>query len=142
MLRSLRFWLLWRPCQYQLSTDPQIVGIPFSLFTGLFILILAPEVYQPLRDMGTHYHAKAQAVGAAEALITLLNILNLEFVGQMRINSIETLSADHLEVFSVDGTRLLGPLSFELKDNQRLGFSWPKAVRKTSLLNAYWDFTL
>ncbi|MGL4711360.1 MAG: ABC transporter transmembrane domain-containing protein, partial [Shewanella sp.] len=50
----------------------EIGGIPFSLFTGLFILILAPEFYQPLRDMGTHYHAKAQAVGAAEALITLL----------------------------------------------------------------------
>lgn len=48
-------------------------GESVSLFTGLFILILAPEFYQPLRDMGTHYHAKAQAVGAAEELMSLLN---------------------------------------------------------------------
>ncbi|MGI2157300.1 heme ABC transporter permease/ATP-binding protein CydD [Shewanella baltica] len=122
------------------STDPQIVGIPFSLFTGLFILILAPEFYQPLRDMGTHYHAKAQAVGAAEALINLLEHPEPEFVGQVRINSIETLSADHLEVFSVDGTRLLGPLSFELKDNQRLALVGPSGAGKTSLLNALLGF--
>ncbi|WP_413490878.1 heme ABC transporter permease/ATP-binding protein CydD [Shewanella baltica] len=122
------------------STDPQIVGIPFSLFTGLFILILAPEFYQPLRDMGTHYHAKAQAVGAAEALITLLEHPEPEFVGQVRINSIETLSADNLEVFSVDGTRLLGPLSFELKDNQRLALVGPSGAGKTSLLNALLGF--
>lgn len=122
------------------STDPQIVGIPFSLFTGLFILILAPEFYQPLRDMGTHYHAKAQAVGAAEALITLLEHPEPEFVGHVRISSIETLRADHLEVFSVDGTRLLGPLSFELKDNQRLALVGPSGAGKTSLLNALLGF--
>ncbi|MBU1393093.1 MAG: cysteine/glutathione ABC transporter permease/ATP-binding protein CydD [Gammaproteobacteria bacterium] len=122
------------------STDPQIVGIPFSLFTGLFILILAPEFYQPLRDMGTHYHAKAQAVGAAEALITLLEHPEPEFVGQVRIDSIETLSADNLEVFSVDGTRLLGPLSFELNEGERLALVGPSGAGKTSLLNALLGF--
>jgi len=44
-------------------------GIPISLFTGLFILVLAPEFYQPLRDLGTFYHAKAQAIGAAESIV-------------------------------------------------------------------------
>lgn len=122
------------------STDPQIVGIPFSLFTGLFILILAPEFYQPLRDMGTHYHAKAQAVGAAEALITLLEHPEPEFVGQVPIDSIETLSADNLEVFSVDGIRLLGPLSFELNEGERLALVGPSGAGKTSLLNALLGF--
>lgn len=122
------------------STDPDMGGIPFSLFTGLFILILAPEFYQPLRDMGTHYHAKAQAIGAAEALITLLEHPEPEFVGQVHINSIETLSADNLEVFSVDGTRLLGPLSFELNEGERLALVGPSGAGKTSLLNALLGF--
>ncbi|MGI2205817.1 heme ABC transporter permease/ATP-binding protein CydD [Shewanella oncorhynchi] len=122
------------------STDPDMGGIPFSLFTGLFILILAPEFYQPLRDMGTHYHAKAQAIGAAEALITLLELPEPEFAGHVRINSIETLSADNLEVFSVDGTRLLGPLSFELKEGERLALVGPSGAGKTSLLNALLGF--
>ncbi|MBW3513698.1 cysteine/glutathione ABC transporter permease/ATP-binding protein CydD [Shewanella sp. NKUCC01_JLK] len=122
------------------STAPDMGGIPFSLFTGLFILILAPEFYQPLRDMGTHYHAKAQAIGAAEALITLLEHPEPEFFGHVRINSIETLSADNLEVFSVDGTRLLGPLSFELKEGERLALVGPSGAGKTSLLNALLGF--
>ncbi|MCU8012780.1 heme ABC transporter permease/ATP-binding protein CydD [Shewanella sp. SM74] len=122
------------------STDPDMGGIPFSLFTGLFILILAPEFYQPLRDMGTHYHAKAQAIGAAEALITLLEHPEPEFAGHVHINSIETLSADNLEVFSVDGTRLLGPLSFELKEGERLALVGPSGAGKTSLLNALLGF--
>lgn len=49
-------------------------GVPVSLFTGLFVLVLAPEFYQPLRDLGTFYHAKAQAIGAAESIVEFLNI--------------------------------------------------------------------
>ena len=122
------------------SADPELGGIPFSLFTGLFILILAPEFYQPLRDMGTHYHAKAQAIGAAEALITLLEYPEPEFVGTIRINNIQTLRADNLEVFSVDGTRLLGPLSFDVQSGEHLALVGPSGAGKTSLLNALLGF--
>ncbi|MGI1944163.1 heme ABC transporter permease/ATP-binding protein CydD [Shewanella glacialipiscicola] len=122
------------------SADPELGGIPFSLFTGLFILILAPEFYQPLRDMGTHYHAKAQAIGAAEALITLLEYPEPEFVGTIRINNIQTLRADNLEVFSVDGTRLLGPLSFDVQSGEHLALVGPSGAGKTSLLNTLLGF--
>ena len=122
------------------SADPELGGIPFSLFTGLFILILAPEFYQPLRDMGTHYHAKAQAIGAAEALITLLEYPEPEFAGTIRIDSIQTLRADNLEVFSVDGTRLLGPLSFDVQSGEHLALVGPSGAGKTSLLNALLGF--
>ncbi|GIU02314.1 thiol reductant ABC exporter subunit CydD [Shewanella morhuae] len=122
------------------SADPELGGIPFSLFTGLFILILAPEFYQPLRDMGTHYHAKAQAIGAAEALITLLEYPEPEFAGTIRIDSIQTLRADNLEVFSVDGTRLLGPLSFDVQNGEHLALVGPSGAGKTSLLNTLLGF--
>jgi ATP-binding cassette subfamily C protein CydD len=39
---------------------------------GLFILILAPDFYLPLRELGTHYHAKAEAIGAAEEIRKVL----------------------------------------------------------------------
>ncbi|MDR9406649.1 MAG: thiol reductant ABC exporter subunit CydD [Spiribacter sp.] len=39
-----------------------------SLFSGLFILLLAPEFFQPLRTLAQHYHDRASAVGAAELL--------------------------------------------------------------------------
>ena len=44
-------------------------GVKVTLFTGLFVLFLAPEFYAPLRELGAHYHAKAQAIGAAEQLL-------------------------------------------------------------------------
>jgi ATP-binding cassette, subfamily C, bacterial CydD len=43
-----------------------------TLQTGLFLLLLAPELYLPLRELGTHYHARAEALGAAEALVAIL----------------------------------------------------------------------
>ncbi|MFP1463387.1 ABC transporter transmembrane domain-containing protein [Escherichia coli] len=43
-----------------------------TLAAGFLALILAPEFFQPLRDLGTFYHAKAQAVGAADGLKTFM----------------------------------------------------------------------
>lgn len=45
-----------------------LYGQDLSLHLAFFILLLAPEFYQPLRDLGTHYHAKAEAEAAAEQL--------------------------------------------------------------------------
>lgn len=43
-----------------------------TLQTGLFLLLLAPEFYQPLRELGTHYHARAEALGAAQEISAIL----------------------------------------------------------------------
>ncbi|MGP4844198.1 thiol reductant ABC exporter subunit CydD [Marinobacter sp. 1Y8] len=43
-----------------------------TLFTGLFILMLAPEFFQPLRQLSQYYHDRAAALGAAEQLISRL----------------------------------------------------------------------
>ena len=40
---------------------------------GFFVLLLAPEFYLPLRTLGTHYHARMEAIGAAEQIVEILN---------------------------------------------------------------------
>ena len=40
---------------------------------GFFVLLLAPEFYLPLRNMGTHYHARMEAIGAAEQMLDILD---------------------------------------------------------------------
>ncbi|MEK9663371.1 MAG: thiol reductant ABC exporter subunit CydD [Candidatus Nanopelagicales bacterium] len=45
-------------------------GISFS--AALFILILAPEAYLPIRLVGQHFHAAAEGLGAAEEVFILL----------------------------------------------------------------------
>ena len=47
-------------------------GNPLTLADGLFILILAPDYFLPLRELGTHYHARAEAAGAAEEILKVL----------------------------------------------------------------------
>ena len=43
-----------------------------SFRDGLLVLLLAPEVYQPLRSLGTHYHAAADGAAAAARIIEVL----------------------------------------------------------------------
>ncbi len=43
-----------------------------DFFYGFFVLLLAPEFYLPLRNMGTQYHARMQAIGATERIIEIL----------------------------------------------------------------------
>ncbi|MFJ5558196.1 thiol reductant ABC exporter subunit CydD [Streptomyces sp. NPDC093250] len=43
-----------------------------DLYTGLLILILAPEAYLPLRQVGAQYHAAAEGLGAAEEIFAVL----------------------------------------------------------------------
>ena len=39
---------------------------------ALFVLLLAPEAYLPLRLVGQHFHAAAEGLGAADRLFTIL----------------------------------------------------------------------
>ncbi len=43
-----------------------------SLREGLFVLLMAPEFYLPLRNLGLSYHARMQGVAAAERIVPLL----------------------------------------------------------------------
>ncbi len=53
--------------------DFGLYGEALSLQLALFVLLLAPEFYQPLRDLGTHYHARAEALAAAGELLPILD---------------------------------------------------------------------
>lgn len=46
--------------------------VPVAYQAALFILLLAPEFYAPLRQLGADYHVKAQAEGAIERLLPIL----------------------------------------------------------------------
>lgn len=118
-------------------------GLGVTLFAGFLVLILAPEFYQPLRDLGTFYHAKAQAVGAAESLVTFLASEG-EAIGQGDKNlpdeGLITLEAAELEILAPNGTRLAGPLNFTLQPGQRIAIVGQSGAGKSSLLNLLLGF--
>ncbi|MCP9945453.1 thiol reductant ABC exporter subunit CydD [Streptomyces somaliensis] len=51
----------------------RLVHGTLDLYTGLVILILAPEAYLPLRRVGTEYHAAAEGLSAAEEVFAVLD---------------------------------------------------------------------
>jgi ATP-binding cassette, subfamily C, bacterial CydCD len=52
----------------------RLVHGSLDLQTGLLVIILAPEAYLPLRQVGAQYHAAAEGVAAADAAFELLDV--------------------------------------------------------------------
>ena len=50
----------------------RLVAGRLDMFTGLLVLMVAPEVYQPLRQVGFQFHASANGVAAAESVFEVL----------------------------------------------------------------------
>ncbi|RZB18776.1 thiol reductant ABC exporter subunit CydD [Streptomyces sp. F001] len=50
----------------------RLVHGDMDLYIGLVILILAPEAYLPLRQVGAQYHAAAEGLAAAEEIFSVL----------------------------------------------------------------------
>ncbi|MBF7996111.1 heme ABC transporter permease/ATP-binding protein CydD [Rahnella laticis] len=118
-------------------------GTPVTLFAGFLVLILAPEFFQPLRDLGAFYHAKAQAVGAAESLLTFLSAEEAEMGDGDKSwpqDQDVTLEARDLFVRSPQGKKLAGPLTFTVPAGQRIAIVGLSGAGKSSLLNALLGF--
>ncbi|CUX96280.1 ATP-binding/permease protein CydD [Candidatus Gullanella endobia] len=117
-------------------------GTSITLFTGFIVLILSQEFFQPLRDLGTFYHAKAQAVGAAESFVSFLE-KNDEFYGtgskKLPPGAVSLLAYD-LWILAPDGSELAGPLNFSIQAGQRVAIIGTSGSGKTSLLNVLLGF--
>ncbi|WP_120506945.1 heme ABC transporter permease/ATP-binding protein CydD [Rahnella bruchi] len=118
-------------------------GTPVTLFAGFLVLILAPEFFQPLRDLGAFYHAKAQAVGAAESLVTFLSAESTEMGDgdqDFPAGKAVSLEARDLVIQSPQGKTLAGPLTFSIPAGQRIAIVGLSGAGKSSLLNALLGF--
>ncbi|MDU7305579.1 MAG: ABC transporter ATP-binding protein/permease [Escherichia coli] len=96
-----------------------------------------------LDDLGTFYHAKAQAVGAADSLKTFMETpLAHPQRGEAELASTDpvTIEAEDLFITSPEGKTLAGPLNFTLPAGQRAVLVGRSGSGKSSLLNALSGF--
>ena len=116
---------------------------PLTLFTGFFCLILAPEFYQPLRDLGAYYHDRAAGIGAADAIVDFLESNYLTVHQNEKTISLESaveISAENLVVLSTQGSALTKPLNFQILANHNVALVGQSGAGKTSLMNVILGF--
>ena len=116
---------------------------PLTLFTGFFCLIIAPEFYQPLRDLGAYYHDRAAGIGAADAIVDFLESDYLTVHQNEKTISLESaveISAENLVVLSTQGSALTKPLNFQIPANHNVALVGQSGAGKTSLMNVILGF--
>lgn len=102
---------------------------------GFAVLLLAPEFYRPLRAMGTQYHARMEAIGAADAIVALLDtpvqpasarrgILPAIPIRQIRFEEVS---------FSYDAAPGLDRIDFTLRRGRRVALVGPSGAGKTTV---------
>jgi ATP-binding cassette subfamily C protein CydD len=94
---------------------PFNVGETVTLRTGVFVLILAPEFYMPLRRLSAAYHDRADAEAAAEALAPLFEDVDEPPAAPPRLTAAPAVVFEQAGSVYADGRRGLDPLSFEAK---------------------------
>jgi ATP-binding cassette, subfamily C, bacterial CydCD len=148
----------------------RVVFGELDLATALFVLILAPEAYLPIRQVGVHYHDSADGVAAAEAAFGLIDAHEPPAPDGVRgaakqvfgkrpepAAALSQTSSDSVEVslptdgalLSVRGlthtypgaaTPALAPLDFEIASGDIVAIAGGSGGGKTTLLNSLLGF--
>jgi ATP-binding cassette subfamily C protein CydD len=119
-------------------------GNPLTLADGLFILMLAPDYFLPLRELGTHYHARAEAAGAAAEIIKLLDQalppkakpgISQPSGLQMNVRFREVCLA-----YEDNRRSVLEGLNFSIAAGEQVALVGPSGAGKTTILNLLMGF--
>ena len=135
-----------------LSTAVIAVEIGFRLLydrmdflPAFFILILAPEFYLPLRNLGARFHAGMSGTTAAkriyEILDTPVGISQLSAVSDtpfVEISSIELTDVSY--IYPGETTPALENVDLQIKAGQHIAFVGPSGAGKTTLIHLLLGF--
>jgi ATP-binding cassette subfamily C protein CydD len=128
----------------------QVGSSPVTLTQAMFLLLLAPEFYLPLRQLGNDYHAKQKAEAAATDLLEVLNTRihdevaneneqDTKLAVEKSMPSAPFIRFDRLS-WSESGRYRLAPITGNINQGERVWLSGESGVGKSSLLHLLLGF--
>lgn len=118
-------------------------SVPVPYQGALFILLLAPEFYAPLRQLGSDYHDKAKAEAAMSALLPLLQAQSGEHEGgkPLVLTTAPSVSLEKIIIRGDGGRIRLSETTLQLAGGERVLLAGQSGSGKSSLLQAILGFT-
>jgi ATP-binding cassette subfamily C protein CydD len=110
---------------------------------GLFVLLLAPEFYLPLRNMGAQYHARMEAIGAAERIVDILD--TPVKVASGKLTTVAGLRQADIRFDAVsfrypDGRQAVQDIDLVIRPGETLALVGASGAGKTTLVNLLMGF--
>ncbi|MFC8967555.1 thiol reductant ABC exporter subunit CydD [Streptomyces sp. NPDC057094] len=117
----------------------RLVHGEMDLYVGIVILVLAPEAYLPLRQVGAQYHAAAEGLAAAEEIFAVLET-PAPAVGSLHAPAGEIAFEGVTVRFPGRSTNAVSDVSFTVAPSETVALVGPSGVGKSTLLNVLLGF--
>lgn len=109
-----------------------------DFINAFFLLLLAPEFYLPLRQLGTHFHTGMAGAAAADSIYRLLILAPEKHYEVGKPFSEENINICFQNVYAAydnGKTPALTGLSFEIKSGSKMALVGPSGAGKSTVIN-------
>jgi len=127
----------------------QLVAGGFPLALGLFVLLLLPEAFIPIRQVGAAFHASTEGLTASGEVFDIIESAARAEAkdeseddttrGELRIGEVSALRFDDVRLVR-GGREIVGPISFGVDPGEVVAVVGPSGAGKSSLVAAALGF--